>query len=98
MDLSFVRELDGMFAFALWDAAAHKLILARDRLGKKPLFVAQHEDGTLSFASELGSLLLDERIQREVEETSLAAYLRTAIYLRRTRSCAGSASWRPARC
>src|SRR5579875_1580430 len=72
---AFVRELDGMFGLALWDERAHKLILARDRLGKKPLFVAEHPDGTLSFASELGSLLLDERIPREVDPQSLAEYL-----------------------
>jgi asparagine synthase (glutamine-hydrolysing) len=71
----FVRELDGMFAFALWDAVAGKLIVARDRLGKKPLFIAHHDDGTLSFASELGSLLLDQRIQREVDPAALAEYL-----------------------
>ena len=64
-----------MFAFALWDQRAQKLILARDRLGKKPLFVAQHGDGTLSFASELGSLLLDDRIGREVDQQALAEYL-----------------------
>ena len=71
----FVSELDGMFALALWDQRTGKLILARDRLGKKPLFVAEHSDGTLSFASELGSLLLDERIRREVDPEGLAEYL-----------------------
>lgn len=71
----FVRELDGMFAFALWDDRAKRLVLARDRLGKKPLYVAHHGDGTLSFASELGALLLDERIERRVDEAALAEYL-----------------------
>jgi asparagine synthase (glutamine-hydrolysing) len=64
-----------MFAFALWDERAGRLILARDRLGKKPLFVAHHGDGTLSFASEMGALLLDGRIARDVDETALAEYL-----------------------
>jgi asparagine synthase (glutamine-hydrolysing) len=71
----FVSELDGMFAFALWDQRAGRLIVARDRLGKKPLFFAHHADGTLSFASELGALLLDERIEREVDRAALAEYL-----------------------
>lgn len=73
--LAFVRELDGMFAFALWDERDGRLILARDRLGKKPLFYTQHEDGTLAFASELGALLLDDRIAREVDPAALADYL-----------------------
>jgi asparagine synthase (glutamine-hydrolysing) len=72
---AFVSELDGMFAFALWDAPNGRLVLARDRLGKKPLFLAHHADGTLSFASELGALLLDERIKREVDPEALAEYL-----------------------
>lgn len=71
----FVGELDGMFALALWDSEARELVLARDRLGKKPLFVAEHADGCLSFASEMGSLLLDERIEREVDPAALSEYL-----------------------
>ncbi|MGB9183133.1 MAG: asparagine synthase (glutamine-hydrolyzing) [Solirubrobacteraceae bacterium] len=73
--MAFVRELDGMFAFALWDAQAGRLVVARDRLGKKPLFFAHHEDGTLSFASELGALLLDPRIERELDQAALGEYL-----------------------
>ena len=47
-----VRHLHGMFAFALWDERRQQLLLARDRVGKKPLLYALR-DGTLSFASEL---------------------------------------------
>jgi asparagine synthase (glutamine-hydrolysing) len=71
----FLEELDGMFAIALWDAAAGRLILARDRLGKKPLFYSVHRDGTLTFASELAAVLLDDRIDREVDGVALAEYL-----------------------
>jgi len=53
---SFVEQLRGMFAFALWDADAQQLLLARDRMGIKPLFLA--DDGeTIGFASELPSIL-----------------------------------------
>jgi len=73
--MRFIEELDGMFAFALWDSAQQILVLARDRLGKKPLFVAHHDDGSLTFASELAALLKDGRIAREVDLDALSEYL-----------------------
>ena len=73
--IRFIEELDGMFAFALWDSAEQMLVLARDRLGKKPLFVAQHQNGSLTFASELAALLMDERIGRDVDPDALGEYL-----------------------
>jgi len=51
-----VRQLRGMFAFAVWDPRSGELHLARDRFGIKPLFVARH-DGTLLFGSEVKALL-----------------------------------------
>ena len=69
-----VRHLHGMFAFALWDACRAQLLLARDRVGKKPL-VYSFDDGTLTFASEMGALLQDDEIRREVDHVALDRYL-----------------------
>jgi asparagine synthase (glutamine-hydrolysing) len=70
----FVDSLIGMFGVAVWDARERQLVLARDRLGKKPLFYAQR-DGVLSFASEIQSLLQDQQISRAVDYQALDMYL-----------------------
>src|SRR5436853_1446361 len=51
-----VEHLNGMFAFALWDSRRQRLLLARDRVGEKPLYFA-NRDGRLIFGSEIKSLL-----------------------------------------
>ena len=71
----FVERLDGMFALALWDALRERLVLARDRLGKKPLLWTRLSDGTLAFASELKALLRLPGLSREVDLAALDAYL-----------------------
>ncbi len=69
-----VGSLHGMFAFALWDERNRRLVLATDRVGKKPLFYAA-ESNRLTFASELAALLADEEIPRALDYTALDAYL-----------------------
>jgi asparagine synthase (glutamine-hydrolysing) len=69
-----VRRLRGMFAFAIWDERRRRLLLACDRLGKKPLFFAQWGD-TFLFGSELKALLAFPGFAPEVDWSFLDAYL-----------------------
>jgi asparagine synthase (glutamine-hydrolysing) len=71
---AFVHALDGMFALAVWDDRQQRLVLARDRVGKKPLVYAEL-DGRLVFASELQALMMDPEIPRAVDAAALDAYL-----------------------
>jgi asparagine synthase (glutamine-hydrolysing) len=71
----FVERLHGMFALALWDASRERLVLARDRLGKKPLLYTRLGDGTFAFASELKALLRLPGLAREVDLAAVDAYL-----------------------
>lgn len=67
-------RLDGMFAFALWDRDARRLVLARDRVGQKPLVYAATEE-SLVFASELSALTAEATLDRTPNDAALADYL-----------------------
>jgi asparagine synthase (glutamine-hydrolysing) len=69
-----VNFLRGMFAFALWDRRHRRLVLARDRVGKKPLFYAQRGD-TIWFASEPRAILADSDIPRDVNFAAIDSFL-----------------------
>jgi asparagine synthase (glutamine-hydrolysing) len=67
---ALVHALDGMYAFALWDARSRTLLLARDRFGEKPLFV--HEvNGRLTFASELTALRRGLHVELQLDPHSI---------------------------
>ena len=68
-----VDRLRGMFAFAVWDAGRRRLLLARDRVGKKPLYY-WHRDGVLVFASEPKALLRHPAVGRELDLEVLEHY------------------------
>src|SRR5262247_1360568 len=69
-----LHRLRGMFAFGIWDRKRRRLFLARDRVGKKPLFYGQFGDRFL-FASELQGILADGDVPREVNPRAIDAYL-----------------------
>lgn len=69
-----VHELEGMFTFALWDRRQRRLLLARDRLGVKPLYYS-HADERLLFASEIKSLLRHPALSAAPDLDALAAFL-----------------------
>ena len=69
-----VRQLVGMFAFAIWDSRRRRLLLARDRVGEKPLYYARATDG-FAFASEIPALLTVPGVDRTLDEEALTASL-----------------------
>lgn len=69
-----LQRLNGMFAFALYDAARQRLFCARDRAGEKPFFY-RHTGDSLLFASELKALLADPAAPRRVDPAALECYL-----------------------
>jgi asparagine synthase (glutamine-hydrolysing) len=70
-----IQKFRGMFALAVWDAPRRTLLLARDRVGKKPLYYTTTSHGTLVFGSELKALLEHPEVRREISPEALDAYL-----------------------
>jgi asparagine synthase (glutamine-hydrolysing) len=73
--LDFVRRLNGMFALAIWEARRGRLVLARDRMGQKPLYYIELPGGGLAFGSEPKAVLAHPATGREIDRASLARYL-----------------------
>jgi asparagine synthase (glutamine-hydrolysing) len=70
-----LERLRGMFGFALWNSETQSLFIARDRVGKKPLFYSLTATETLVFGSELKSLLEHPEVERNLDDRAIDAYL-----------------------
>ena len=71
----FAGHLNGMFALAIWDGPRKRLVLARDRMGQKPLYYAETAGGGLVFGSEPKALLAHPDVARRLDPRGLARYL-----------------------
>ena len=71
----FARHLNGQFALAIWDIPRRRLVLARDRMGQKPLYYARTAGGGLVFGSEPKALLAHPDVPRRLDPQGLARYL-----------------------
>lgn len=69
----FVTRLRGMFAFCIYDSKKEEAVIARDRLGIKPLFYAEY-DGRFVFSSEIKSIISDRGFKREIDREALSSY------------------------
>jgi asparagine synthase (glutamine-hydrolysing) len=69
-----VEHLRGMFAFAIWDSRRRRLLLARDRLGIKPLYYALTDDGAIYFASEIKAILETRAVTPKLNYEALSDY------------------------
>ena len=72
--VSLARRLDGMFAFAVWDKGRRRLVIGRDRLGKKPLYYWA-KDGLVVFGSEIKAVLAHPAVPRRLDSGAIPAYL-----------------------
>ncbi|MCB1841061.1 MAG: asparagine synthetase B, partial [Alphaproteobacteria bacterium] len=70
-----LKAMRGMFAFALWDRQTGRLYFARDRMGKKPLYIGW-SGASLIFASELKALTTHPEFRRTIDRPALTAYMR----------------------
>src|SRR5262249_1693246 len=77
---SFLRELNGAFAAALWDPRQDRLVLINDRFGTKPLYYAEFPDKVI-FASEIKSLLVHSDVAREINPRGLAQFFTFGQFL-----------------
>jgi asparagine synthase (glutamine-hydrolysing) len=68
-------RLDGMFAFIIFDKHRQQLFVARDHIGIKPLYYAQTQDGGISFASEVRTLMASGLVDRDWDDSSIHDYL-----------------------
>ncbi|MGI9641433.1 MAG: asparagine synthase (glutamine-hydrolyzing) [Acidimicrobiia bacterium] len=71
---AFVHHLTGMFGLAIWDESRQRLVLVRDRVGIKPMYYAETDEG-LTFGSEVKALLEDPAIAKDVNPQSLDRFL-----------------------
>jgi len=92
--LDFVRQLRGMFAFAIWDPRHDRLLLARDRVGKKPLYHAEH-DGCIYFASSFAAVRSAIGATQQVDMAALDEFFRLG-YVRAPRTIHPSIARLPA--